>query len=245
MTDSFEAKLTIFADLEALSISVAGWIFDLATAKEGVFAICLSGGSTPKRLYEHLAAPPFHDTFPWSRTHFFWGDERFVPSSDISSNYRMVKESLLAQVPIPDKNIHPIPTDGISLAAASAAYERDLKSFYGTKRLDSARPIFDVTLLGLGLDGHTASLFPGSPVLAEKTHWVAPVIGPKSGARITLTYPALESSRHVAFLLEGTDKQTIFERFHRGDHDIPAARLSPAGELRVFADRMVVGESYS
>lgn len=234
-------KPMILADPEALSAWVAGWILHLVTAKEGIFAICLSGGSTPRRLYEHLAAPPFRDTFPWSRTHLFWGDERFVPHDDLSSDYRMVRQALLALIPIPEKNIHLIPTEGINIEAAASVYERELKSFYGATRLDPARPIFDITLLGVGLDGHTASLFPGSPVLAERDRWVAAVVGPKLDARITLTYPALESSRHVAFLIEGKDKRAIFDRIRKGDRDLPAARLSPAGVLHVFADLAAVG----
>ena len=150
------------------------------TAKEGVFAVALSGGSTPRRLYEHLAGPPYRDAFPWSRTHWFWGDERFVPHGDAQSNYRMVREALLSRAPIPAINIHPIPTEGVSPEAAAVTYERELKSFYGAKRLDAARPLFDVTLLGLGPDGHTASLFPGTAVLAERDRWVAAVVGVKS-----------------------------------------------------------------
>jgi 6-phosphogluconolactonase len=236
-------KPMILTDPEALSAWVAGWILHLVTAKEGIFAICLSGGLTPRRLYEHLAAPPFHDGVPWSRTHLFWGDERFVPQNDTSSNYRMVREALLAKIPIPDRNIHHIPTEGLNVEAAACAYERELKSFYAADCLDPARPIFDVALLGLGSDGHTASLFPGSTVLAERDRWVAAVVGPKLDARITLTYPALESSRHVAFLIEGKDKRPIFNRIRRGDRDLPAARLSPAGVLHVFADLAAVEES--
>ena len=119
-------------------------------ARRCIFAVCLSGGSTPQRLYELLAGPPYRDKFPWSRTHWFWGDERFVPHDDALSNYRMVREALLSRAPIPAINIHPIPTEGISPEKAAAAYERELKSFYGAEHLDPARPLFDVNLLGLG-----------------------------------------------------------------------------------------------
>lgn len=241
MTNTNQEKPTILADPEALSIRVAGWMLDLAMAKEGVFAVCLSGGSTPRRLYEHLASPPFHDVFPWSRTHLFWGDERFVPHDDASSNYRMVREALLAKIRIPEKNIHPIPTERITPEAAASAYEQELKSFYGAVCLDPARPIFDIALLGLGTDGHTASLFPGSPALAEQDRWVADVAGSKPEPRITLTYKALESSRHMAFLVEGKDKRAIFGRLRRGDRALPAARLSPSGELHFFADMAAAG----
>lgn len=240
MTNPFEAKLETLADAEALSHRVADWLLEMATAKDGIFAINLSGGSTPRRLYERLAGPPYRDTFPWSRTHWFWGDERFVPHDDALSNYRMVSEALLSRAPIPAINVHAIPTEGISPEAAASAYERQLKSFYGAERLDPARPLFDVTLLGLGLDGHTASLFPGTAVLAEQNRWVAAVVGAKSEARITLTYPALESSRNAAFLVEGKEKRAILKRLCRGDASLPAARLRPAGALRVFADKAAI-----
>jgi 6-phosphogluconolactonase len=240
LTNPFKAKLEILADPEALSHRVADWLLETATAKDGIFAIDLSGGSTPRRLYECLAGPPYRNSFPWSRTHWFWGDERFVPRDDALSNYRMVREALLSRAPIPALNVHPIPTEGVSPEAAASAYERQLKSFYGAECLDPARPLFDVTLLGLGPDGHTASLFPGTSVLAEQNRWVAAVVGAKSEARITLTYPALESSRNVAFLVEGEEKRAILNRLWRGDDSLPAARLRPAGALRVFADEAAI-----
>ena len=240
MTNPFEAKLEILADPEALSHRVADWLLEMATAKDGIFAIDLSGGSTPRRLYECLAGPPYRNSFPWSRTHWFWGDERFVPHDDALSNYRMVREALLSRAPIPALNVHPIPTEGVSPEAAASAYERQLKSFYGAECLDPARPLFDVTLLGLGPDGHTASLFPGTAVLVEQNRWVAAVVGAKSEARITLTYPALESSRNAAFLVEGEEKRAILNRLCRGDDSLPAARLRPAGMLRVFADEAAI-----
>jgi len=236
MTGACAAKVAILADPEALARRVAEWLLALATAKNGVFAVALSGGSTPKRLYERLAGPPYRDAFPWPRTHWFWGDERFVPRDDAESNYRMVREALLSRVPIPADNIHAIPTEGLGPEAAASAYERALKAFYGAERLDPARPLFDVTLLGLGPDGHTASLFPGSAVLAERRRWVAAVVDAKSEARITLTYPVLESSRHTAFLVVGEEKRAILGRLRRGDDALPAARLRPTGTLWIFGD---------
>jgi 6-phosphogluconolactonase len=230
-----EARLEILADPEALARRVADWLLAISTARGGVFTVALSGGGTPRRLYELLAGPPYRDVFPWDRTHLFWGDERFVPRDDASSNYRMVRDAMLSRAPIPATNIHPVPTEGLTPEAAASDYERELKSFYGAERFDPARPLFDVTLLGLGPDGHTASLFPGSAVLEERERWVAAVVGPKP-ARITLTYPALESGRHVAFLVAGEEKREIFSRFQRGEHTLPAARLRPIGALHLFAD---------
>ena len=236
-------RLEILADPQALSRRVADWMLDAAMAKPGAFAVALSGGSTPQRLYALLAEPPWRDTFPWDRTHWFWGDERFVPHDDALSNYRMAQEALLSRVPIPAANIHPIPTEGLAPEEAASAYENILKSFYGADRLNPARPLFDVMLLGLGTDGHTASLFPGTAVLAERDKWVAVVTGTKPETRITLTYPALESCRHAGFLVTGEEKRAIFGRLRRCDSDVPAARFHPVGELIWFANRQAAGEA--
>ncbi len=226
----------VLADPAALAQRAADWLLELARGKEGAFSLCLSGGSTPKRLYHLLSEPPYRDAFPWARTHLFWGDERFVAHDDDLSNYKMVKNALLDHAPIPQENIHPVLFDGLTPEAAAAAYERELKGFYGQDNLDSTKPLFDVNLLGLGLDGHTASLFPGTEVVNERTRWVAPVIGAKAEARITLTYPALDSARYVAFLAAGAEKAEMLTRLCRGDDTIPAAGVHPTGELRVFSD---------
>ena len=235
------AQLEILGDSEALARRVAGWLLDIALAKTGVFSVALSGGSTPRRLYEYLAATPYREAFPWTRTHWFWGDERFVGPDDPQSNYRMVREAVLSHVPIPRANIHAIPTENITPEAAATIYERKLQSFYGADRIDAARPLFDVVLLGLGVDGHTASLFPGTTVLDVRDRWVAAVTPAGSEPRITLTYPALESARYVAFLISGDEKREIFSRLRRGDNNLPAARLRPKGELIWFADRCAAG----
>jgi 6-phosphogluconolactonase len=241
MTTQSDVRLEMLVDREALSRRVADWMLEVATTKEDAFAIALSGGSTPRRLYQLLAGPPYCDKFPWSRTHWFWGDERFVPHDDPLSNYRMVREALLSRAPIPANNIHPIPTEGITPEEAASAYEHELKSFYGADHLAPAQPLFDVTLLGLGPDGHTASLFPNTEVLAERHSWVAAVVGAKSEARITLTYPVLESSRNAVFLVSGEEKRLAFARLRRGDDSLPAARLHPVGTLWIFGDATAAG----
>ena len=241
MARPFRAKLEILADPEDLARRVADWLSAVARAKNGIFAVALSGGSTPQRLYEYMAEPPYREGFPWSRTHWFWGDERFVPHDDALSNYRMVRDALLSRAPIPLINVHPIPTEGVSPEAAAAAYERELKSFYGADRIDNRRPLFDVVLLGLGVDGHTASLFPGSSVLELRDRWVAQAARDDSETRITLTYPALESSRHVAFLITGEKKRMAFRQLRRGDNNLPATRLNPSGELIWFVDQATAG----
>jgi 6-phosphogluconolactonase len=241
MTVTSQANVEVLADPEMMACRVAAWIIDLANAKQGNFAICLSGGSTPQLLYRHLAEPGYRDRFPWPRAHWFFGDERFVPHNDALSNYRMVREALLSRASIPLANIHAIPTEGIAPAAAASAYERELKTFYGAERLDPSRPLFDVNLLGLGEDGHTASLFPNNAALAERERWVCAVVGAKPEARITLTYPALDSSAHAAFLVTGKGKRAIFERLRRGDNSLPAVGIRPTGTLWLFSDRAANG----
>jgi 6-phosphogluconolactonase len=241
MTRPFIGKLEILADPEVLARRVADWMLATSIAKVGAFAVALSGGSTPRGLYEHLARAPYRDAFPWSRTHWFWGDERFVGPDDALSNYRMVREAMLSHVPIPETNIHPIPTRNVTPEAAAIIYERELKSFYGADRIDVQRPLFDVILLGLGVDGHTASLFPGTSVLEERNRWVAAVTNAESETRITLTYPALESGRLVAFLITGEEKRAIFSQLRRGNNNPPAARLHPSGELIWFVDQAAAG----
>jgi 6-phosphogluconolactonase len=230
-----QTRTEVSQNLEQLAQRAARWIVDIAAATSGRVAISLSGGSTPRRLYQLLAEAPYREAMPWDRIHWFWGDERFVPPDHPDSNYRMVREALLARAPVPAANTHPIKTEG-EPAAAARAYERSLKSYYGAETLDPARPLFDVELLGLGPDGHTASLFPGAKVLDERQRWVAEVVGAKPEVRITLTYPPLESSRHTAFLVAGADKREALARVLAGDQELPAGRLRPAGELVWFVD---------
>lgn len=228
-------RIDVAKDLEDLAHRAARWIAEIAAASQGRFAISLSGGSTPRRLYQLLAEPPFSQTMPWDRIHWFWGDERFVPPDHPDSNYRMAREALLSRAPIPIANIHAVETGG-DPAAAARAYEKTLKSYYGAEALDPARPLFDIELLGLGPDGHTASLFPATKVLEERQRWVAEVVGAKPEVRITLTYPALESSRHTAFLVAGADKREPLSRVLAGDRELPSGRVRPAGELVWFVD---------
>jgi 6-phosphogluconolactonase len=226
-----------FANAETLAHDVAEWLCGLARASDGAFTVCLSGGSTPRPLYERLADPPIASRFPWNRAHWFWGDERFVPHDHPDSNYGMARDAFLSRVPVPDDNIHAVPTEGLSPDEAASAYETTLKRFYGADTLVPGRPLFDVMLLGIGDDGHTASLFPGQPALQETRRWVVAVIGAKAEARITLTYPALDSSRELAFVVTGNEKQGVVARAQAGDRTLPAAVVHPVGRLHWFTDR--------
>jgi 6-phosphogluconolactonase len=238
-----ERKLIVLDDAEGVARHVAGWIVESAIAKKGPFALALSGGSTPKRLYQILAEPAYQARMPWKNVHLFWGDERMVPRDNELSNYRMTAQAMLNHVPVPPENVHGIKTEGLTPEESAEDYEETLKSYYGASSFDSARPLFDITLLGIGPDGHTASLFPGTSVLGERQRWVAPVIGAKAEARITLTYPALDSSRHVAFLLAGPDKREILGKFMKEDQSLPSVHVAPVGELLVFTDKAAVGQT--
>jgi 6-phosphogluconolactonase len=229
-------RIEILPDPASLAQHAAEWMTAAALAAQAPCRISLSGGSTPKALYALLASERFRNRFPWRRVHWYWGDERFVSYDSPESNYRMARETMLSKVPVPPENVHPVPTDG-NPAEAARRYERTLQQAYGAASLDPARPLFAVTLLGLGADGHTASLLPGEPVLEERRHWVAAVAHGRPEVRITMTYPAIESSRHIAFLVAGTEKAGIFAAIRAGNSRVPAARLRPAGELVWFVDR--------
>jgi 6-phosphogluconolactonase len=233
--DAAATKTRIYRDPEEAAGQAAGWLHHLASASTGQFSICVSGGRTPKLFYQILARPPYLERFPWRRVHWFWGDERFVPPSHRESNYRMVREVMLDSVPVAPKNIHPIQTTLDTPAATADDYQRKLWRFYGSRKFVPGKALFDIVLLGVGEDGHTASLFPQSPVLEETKRWVAPVIGFRSEPRITLTLPALRSSGHVAFLVFGAGKRKVVSRIFSGA-DLPASRVRSDGTIHWFLD---------
>ncbi|MDH4281232.1 MAG: 6-phosphogluconolactonase [Myxococcales bacterium] len=236
MTGRFE----IFADPPALARGVAEWMTALSLLSKGWFRVALSGGSTPKLLYEVLASDAFRTRFPWPRVLWYWGDERFVPHDHPDSNYRMAREAMLDEAPVPPENIFPMPVDGTPEEAAMR-YERTLQEAYGRTVLDPAKPLLDINLLGLGEDGHTASLLPGEPVLQERKRWVAAVPHGRPEVRITMTYPALESCRRAAFIVSGREKAVIVAAILAGGSEVPAARVKPVGEPIWFLDRAAAG----
>jgi 6-phosphogluconolactonase len=213
----------------------AEWMVARLGEGSGAVAVALSGGSTPKRLYELLVTEAFIGRVPWERVHWFWGDERFVPADDERSNFRMTTEAMLRHAPVPPSHIHPVPTEGMSPEDAAQAYAGELQRFHGASSLDD-KPLFHIVLLGLGTNGHTASLFPDTPALEESTAWAAAVRPAGEVARITLTYRPLESCRHAAFLVAGADKRDVLRRVRAGDASLPAGRYRPKGELRWFTD---------
>jgi 6-phosphogluconolactonase len=235
-------RIEIFPDPATLAHHVAEWMTSAALEAKETFRVSLSGGSTPKTLFGLLASVEFKSRFPWQRVSWYWGDERFVPYDSPESNYRMTREAMFNRAPVPAENIHPVPVDGTPEEAARR-YEEALQEAYGGTTLDPARPLFDVTLLGLGPDGHTASLLPGEPVLEERKRWVAAVSHGRPEVRLTMTYPVIESSRRVAFLVSGREKAPIFRAIRSGGSNVPAARVQPVGELFWFVDAAAAGES--
>ena len=240
--DGMIGRIEILPDPSALARRVAEWMTSAALAAKDSFRVSLSGGSTPKRLYERLASDDFRSRFPWQRVFWYWGDERFVPHDHPESNFRMAREAMLAEAPVLLENIHPVPVDGTPEEAASR-YQRTLQEAYGAPVLNPAKPLFHITLLGIGPDGHTASLLPGDALLQERTRWVAAVAHGRPEVRITMTYPVIESSRHVAFLVTGPEKAAIVDAIRAGGSQVPAACVKPVGELIWFLDRAAAGTS--
>jgi 6-phosphogluconolactonase len=209
-------------------------------ASHGSFSLVLAGGNTPRKLYELLAVPPYTDTIPWRNMHIFWGDERWVAPNHPDSNFNMAEQSLLAKIDIPAVNIHRIRTDLPTPEAAAAAYEKELLDFFSNAA--QTNPGFDMVLLGMGKDGHTASLFPDSPALNITDRLVAAVRAPNASPpvdRITLTLPALNKASDVLFLISGQVKieimQSIVEKPKEKRRPYPAARIRPRNRLMWLA----------
>lgn len=238
----------VFPDSDALARAAAVQLMELsaaAIADRGVFTLALSGGSTPKKLYALLAADPAFATFPWAKTQIFFGDERHVPPDHAESNYRMTKETLLSTGLVPDGNVHRVFAELGNAAQAAAEYEAELRRvFVGDARLDDV-PRFDVILLGMGPDGHTASLFPGSQALEEKTKWVVSNWVDKFKTdRITFTFPVLNAARTVLLLIAGADKAPMLRQVlgdTRGTY--PVEHVQPRDGVAVWMlDRAAAAE---
>jgi 6-phosphogluconolactonase len=211
-----------------------------AVASGGRFCVALSGGSTPRALYSLLAGDEaLRGRVPWEKIHFFWGDERPVPPDHPDSNYRMAREAMLSKVPAPPGNVHRIEGEHPA-AAAAAEYEEVLRDFF--RPPPGGFPSFDLALLGLGPDAHTASLFPGSPALSETRRWVvANRVERLATDRITLTAPLLNSTAAVIFLVSGDEKASALKEVLEGPHDpsrLPAQMIHPRrGTLLWLVDR--------
>lgn len=233
------AEVRILPDATALSRAAADEFLQVARAAidaRGRFMAALSGGSTPKAIYSLLAADQKTGAhpLPWEKVHVFFGDERHVPPDHADSNYRMANEALLSKVPIPPENIHRVRAE-LDAAHAAAEYEAELKSVFHPRA--NELPRFDLVMLGMGPDGHTASLFPGSTALAERRALVCATWVEKfKSHRITFTFPLLNAAAEVLFVVGGTDKTDMLRNVLRGD---PSGQRYPAQEIRPTAGRPI------
>lgn len=239
-------EILVLDDAGALADAAAAAIVDAAAtavSARGRFTIALAGGATPRDSYERLARPPLSDRMPWPRTYAFFGDERGVPPEHPDSNYRMAAEALLGKVPVPREQVFRMPGEADDRDAAAAEYVRTMARVFGTPR--GALPRFDLVLLGLGVDGHTASLFPGSPVLREVFRPVAAVHAAAASIpeRITLTLPVLNAAAEVIFLVSGAEKAKVVKAvLGDGSTALPAGMVQPTeGRLRWLLDRDAAG----
>jgi 6-phosphogluconolactonase len=238
-------RIIAVAGADALAVAAAERVIARMDLNKGGIAICLTGGSSPQRLYELLAADLCRHRIPWHRVHWFIGDERFVPADDPLNNMGAARRAFLDRC-APPANIHPIPTDAATPDQAARLYETTLKSFYPADQLDPARPLFDLVLMGVGPDGHTASLFPGYPATAETERWVVGV--PEAHVepfvpRVSLTLPALASCGEMLFEVSGADKRPILTRVLAGE-DLPAARAVSVAETTWLVDRAALPENF-
>lgn len=225
-------------DLAAEAAGIIQHVAAEAVAARGRFTIVLSGGATPRATYARLAAPPFRDRMPWAHTWVFFGDERAVPPDHRESNYGMARATLLDRVPLPPAQVFRIRGEADDVEAAAAEYARTIAEVLGVRR--GEQPRFDLVLLGLGIDGHTASLFPGSPVLREVFRAVAAVHAAAAAIpqRVTLTFPVLNAAARVLFLVAGPEKVKAVKAVLRDEAALPAAAVRPVdGHVMWLLDR--------
>lgn len=239
-------KVIVAAHPAALAKAAADRLIAKIIANGNRVAICLSGGSSPKQMFELLATDAYRGRIPWDRVHWFIGDERFVPSTNSRNNMAMARKAFLDRC-APPANIHPIDVDSADPKEAARRYESELKSFHDADHLDPAWPLFDMVLLGVGPDGHTASLFPGYPAVEETRHWVTDV--PEANVepfvpRVSLTLPALASCHEMLFEASGSGKRAILTRVLEDGEDLPANRARSQGETIWLVDHAALPESF-
>jgi len=228
-------EIKIFPDKKTLiqesSAYIAG-IIQQSLKEQNRCTFVLAGGSTPKSLYETFASEKFKEAIEWNKVHLFWGDERCVPPDHHDSNYRMTKEALIDHINIPQENVHRIPAEN-EPADTAREYEKTIKIFFGNT---SQLPAFDIILLGIGEDGHTASLFPGTQALEEKKRWVTEVYVPKIDTyRITFTYPVINNGKNVIFLVSGKTKSDVVRKIlNKEELKYPAAKVIPENGAFVY-----------
>ncbi len=240
-----QPDIRIFEDAQSLFQGAAEEVASQATTavrSRGRFTVALSGGSTPRRLYTLLATKA---SLPWDKIYFFFGDERHVPPDNPESNYRMAKESLLSKVPIPPENVFRVPAENPDPKQAAEAYEQTLRKFFNAA--PGSFPRFDLVLLGMGPDGHTASLFPGTKALQEQSRWVVSNwVEQFKTYRLTLTLPVLNNAAVVLFLVSGQDKAGVLKEVLEGRQPgelFPSKLIKPSnGELIWMVDRAAAAQ---
>ncbi len=239
------ANVHVFADADRVARAVAERFVELSRdriASGGRFSVALSGGTTPRRVYELLAGEEFSARVEWPKVQIFFGDERCVPPDDAESNYRMARESLLSRIAVPAQNVHRMTGEG-EPAASARLYEDELRSSFGVGASETeGLPRFDLVMLGMGDDGHTASLFPGSPALQEHEAWVVANRVEKLGTyRLTLTAPVINNAAHVLFVVTGAGKAERLREVLEGPRDplrLPSQLISPSrGALDWYIDQ--------
>lgn len=235
-----QQQIVIYPDAESLSQEAARLVTRLAQeaiVTRGRFTLALAGGSTPRKLYSLLASDPYRSQIDWTRVEIFWSDERCVPPNDPESNYHMAHEVMLSKLPIPATNIHRMPAEQADRQAAADRYSAELRRVFSTTGV----PVFDLIQLGMGPEGHTASLFPHQQALHERERLVLPVSVPKPPPeRLTFTPPLINAARHILFLVTGSDKAEAVHAVLEGEgtpDDYPARLVrAAAGEVSWFLD---------
>ncbi len=246
MAKSVTPRIIVKEDYESLSQTAAenfSFLAQKIIREKGVFCCALSGGSTPKRVYEILGAPPYQTELPWGKVHFFFSDERSVPPDHPESNFKMIDDCFFSKIELPDQNIHRMKGE-LDPEKAEMEYAQEIKDVLKLNQAfqeKSSFPRFDLILLGIGSDGHTASLFPGTAALKEKEKWVTAYYVEKLKMyRISLTFPVINAAAAVAFLVSGSEKAEIVSRVisrASGDELFPADQVQPeSGELIWYLD---------
>lgn len=236
------SKIIIKETSERLAIAAADMFADRARtciSERGSFAVAISGGSTPRAMNKLLASESYHDTIPWDKVHIFWVDERCVPEDDTASNYGNAKTDFINRVPIPKNNVHPIPFN-VSPEERKRQYEHELREFFQITK--DIFPMFDMIFLGMGRDGHTASLFPGQTSLLENKQLILVVKGGDPDvSRVTMTIPVLNNSRQTVILVSGKEKAAVMQGVLSSQPDsgrLPVQMVQPQrGELIWMLDR--------
>jgi 6-phosphogluconolactonase len=241
-------SIEILPDAETLALRAAD-LFALAAqeaaAARGRFAVALGGGETPRVFYGMLARQQFSQKVPWRRVHLYWSDERCVAADDPASNYGMARDAFIKHVPLPTVNVHRVHGEEAPEGAATA-YERELRALAALERPRSELPVFDLVHLGLGRDGHVASLFPHSQALEEDDHLAVATAAADGSPRVTLTYPAINAARHVWFIVSGAEKAGMVAEVLEGlrvPRAVPAQAVSPVhGRLLWLLDEAAAAE---